>query len=49
MPFQLRLLLAFPHEVFYIAPPLPLNLQEGPQITSEIGQVAFYFDAQLST
>jgi hypothetical protein len=44
MPFQLALLLTFPREVFYIAPPVPLDLAEGPQITSEIGRVAFYFD-----
>jgi hypothetical protein len=44
MSFQLRLLLTFPHEVFYIAPPVPMDPEEGPQITSEIGRVAFYFD-----
>jgi hypothetical protein len=38
MSFQLALLLKFLREVFYIAPPLLLNLQEGPQITSENGQ-----------
>jgi hypothetical protein len=44
MSFQLELLLSFPREVFYIAPPVPVNLGEGPQITAEMGQVAFYFD-----
>jgi hypothetical protein len=45
MSFQLALLLSFPREEFYIAPPVPLDLEEGPQITSEIGRIAFYFDA----
>ena len=44
MSFQLALLLKFPREVFHLAPPLPLGPEQGPRITSEIGQVAFYFD-----
>ena len=44
MSFQLALLLTFPREVFHLAPPLPLNLEQGPRITSALGQVAFYFD-----
>jgi hypothetical protein len=44
MSFQLAFLLSFRREVFNIAPPLPLNPEEGPQITSKLGRVAFYFD-----
>ena len=44
MSFQLALLLKFPREVFHLGPPLPLSLEQGPRITSALGQVAFYFD-----
>ena len=44
MSFQLAVLLKFPRDVFHLAAPMPLNLEEGPRITTEIGQIGFYFD-----
>ena len=44
MSLELVLLLKFPREVFHIAPPVPLTRAEGPQVASEFGRIAFYFD-----
>jgi hypothetical protein len=44
MSVQLAVLLKFPREVFHLEPPMPLSLEEGPRITSDIGQIGFYFD-----
>jgi len=44
MSLELVLLLKFPREVFHIAPPVPLTRADGPQVASEFGRIAFYFD-----
>ena len=41
---ELLLLLKFPREVFHLAPPVPITLDEGPQVAFEFGQIRFYFD-----
>jgi len=42
---ELLLLLKFPREVFHLAPPVPITLDEGPQVAFEFGRIGFYFDS----